>query len=222
VFAEYHLDNLDGRVRRPDILAIYGNTDRVEAHEIQISPITSSEIAQRTDDILAQCAAKWPSVSASVTWYMAAGNARKREIKDYFLSAGQDIKGYRLQWVGEDKIPDWTWLLSASEIAEYKLLTDKPKLQYPSQSIGRPIPPPRPEPPFLKVGNQMEIDGTTWAVTAIGYISGQTILRPVVNGTIDYHGTPKMIPTQQPTPQQGHAPGESTQRRLVPLYPATD
>jgi competence CoiA-like predicted nuclease len=119
VFAEYHLDNLDGHVRRPDILAIYGNTERVEAHEVQISPITSSEVSQRTEDILAQCEAKWPGVPCSVTWYMAKRNAQKQEIKDYFLSVDNDIKGYRLQW-DENKIPVWNWLLAPSDIADYQ------------------------------------------------------------------------------------------------------
>jgi hypothetical protein len=50
----------------------------------------------------------------------------------------------------------------------------------------------------VRTGEHVEIDGTTWAVTAIGYISGQTMLRPVVSGAIDYHGEPKLIPTPQP------------------------
>lgn len=120
VFVEYHLDNLDGQIRRPDILAIYGHAERVEAHEIQVSPINSSEIAQRTEDILAQCIKKWPNATASVTWYLAHSNARKREIKDYFLGSGHEIKGERVQWDGEDKIPSWLPLLSLSDFTEYK------------------------------------------------------------------------------------------------------
>lgn len=177
VYTEFHLDNLDGQVRRPDIVAVYG--DRIEAHEVQISPITSTEIAQRTEDIIAQLRAQWPGYSAVVSWYFAPGNARKREIKDYFLGAQDGVMGYRLTWTGEDKIPEWTWLLSATEIAEYNQ-TNKSDRHRPTERQ------PRQTQSLTRVGDRVQIGGIEFAVTAVSYIQGRALLRPTINGQIDY------------------------------------
>jgi len=120
VFPEYHLNNLEGQIRRPDIVAIYGDGRKIEAHEIQLSPHNSSQIAERTDDILAQCLKEWPGADVNVTWYLSGGNARKRDVKDYFLESPSNVWGYRLQWDGEDKIPSWSFLLAPAEVAAYR------------------------------------------------------------------------------------------------------
>jgi hypothetical protein len=192
VFPEYHLDNLDGQIRRPDIVAIYGNGHKVEAHEIQVSAHNSSQIAERTEDILAQCHKKWPEAEISVTWYLSGSNARKRENKDYFLAAPPNVVGYRLQWEGEDKIPSWSFLLAPSELTEYRQKNHAPALaQEVRQDTQSPSPLLHP-----KVGNHITVDGSLWAITAISYIGETMTLRPLLNGTPDYLQSPKTIVLQ--------------------------
>ena len=74
VEVEYTLNTGQAQLRRPDVFAEF--IDRVEAHEIQVSPINGGEISQRTDDLLAHLKHRFPEHVAIVYWYLAPRNQK--------------------------------------------------------------------------------------------------------------------------------------------------
>lgn len=74
VEVEYTLNTGQAQLRRPDVFAEF--IDRVEAHEIQVSPINGGEITQRTNDLLAHLKNRFPDHAAIVYWYLAPRNQK--------------------------------------------------------------------------------------------------------------------------------------------------
>lgn len=117
---EFWLDEaLDGtQKRRPDIMASYPN-GAFEAHEIQISPINSSEMGDRTNDIqlhLRYLIAKSKGLDLDnlpdtfqmpykVCWYLFGRNHREENISWALNTIG--VETYRLTFEGENKRPRW-------------------------------------------------------------------------------------------------------------------
>jgi hypothetical protein len=83
--------------RKPDVWVTYPN-GATEAHEIQISAITSDVLAQRTHDL------KQHGV-ASVHWYLH-GKAYSRENRQWCHA--NSIPVFRLWFDGHDSCPRWT------------------------------------------------------------------------------------------------------------------
>ena len=81
--------------RRPDLLVTYPN-GVLEAHEVQISPHTSDQIRERTDDM------KQRANVARVHWYLGI-KAYTRENREYCCDSGTPY--YRLFF--PDGIPKW-------------------------------------------------------------------------------------------------------------------
>jgi len=204
VFPEYHLDNLEGQIRRPDIVAISGHGSKIEAHEIQLSAHNSSQIAERTEDILAQCRKQWPDAELSVTWYLSPGNAKKRENKDYFLAAPDNVTGYRLRWDGEDKIPAWDFLLAPTEVVEFRrsqeiqsdINRQQPGLAHLTQNcIEKKLFDAKTKAKSrLKTGARVTVeDGRQLVVTAVSTLWDTVTMRLLEGGAIQYEGQPLIL-----------------------------
>jgi hypothetical protein len=81
--------------RRPDLLVTYPN-GVLEAHEVQISPITSDQIRKRTDDM------KQRANVARVHWYLGI-KAYTRENREFCYDSG--IPFYKLSF--PEGLPEW-------------------------------------------------------------------------------------------------------------------
>jgi hypothetical protein len=85
-----------GRHRQPDLLVTYPN-GALEAHEVQISPLTLAQLQERTADLKRRC--------GGVVWYLH-GEAYSVANREWLDQNG--IKSYRLFFVNNDAAePKW-------------------------------------------------------------------------------------------------------------------
>ena len=150
VEVEYTLNTGQAQLRRPDVFAEF--VDRVEAHEIQVSPINGGEISQRTDDLLAHLKHRFPEHVAIVYWYLAPRNQKPDNwssfnfvdrhglILDFDKVTGAPIwQSYRPHFEAEKKRQQETAAQERRKKKEkadrWKLRSQTPALQVPCREV---------------------------------------------------------------------------------------
>lgn len=129
------------RHRRPDVVA-HRSVDgvvEIQAHEIQLSPITCDELDERTENILAHFEAMYPDGIATVHWYLGRKNQNPEHLswakstfqtKNYGISFGpRDGLDHYPTWVPlptvQDQIDEECKRIALAQQAEQQAAAEK-------------------------------------------------------------------------------------------------